>query len=176
MNQRVLIGIMVLVFGVVGVFSGIAYGQQTFEPQVEYVEVPEIRTVDHYITEIKEVVVEKEVVLEKEIVVEKTAELREFASLEELEEWLANDNTDALRLIFGDKEGMRKDTNFDCDDYALGLQKAAEKDGFRLSVQIDTRKQHALNSAFIGNNVYFIEPQTDEVWFEAYRDKVEEEK
>ncbi len=177
MNQRVLIGLTVLVFGVVGVFSGIAYGRKTFEPQVEYVEVPEIRTVDQYITEIKEVVVEKEVIVEKEIIVEKTAELREFASLEELEEWLANDTTNALHLIFGGEEGLIINPSFeDCDDYAYALQKAAERDGFRISVQIDTRGQHALNSVFIGNNVYFIEPQTDEVWLEAYRDKVEEGK
>ncbi len=153
----------------VGGILGFLLLSLNFEPQVEYVEVLEIRTVDQYITEIKEVIVEKEVIIEK------TTELREFASLKELEEWLANDTTNALHLIFGGEEGLNINPEFeDCDDYAYALQKAAEKDGLRTSVQIDTRRQHALNSVFIGNNVYFIEPQTDEIWFEAYRDKVEE--
>ncbi len=176
---------LILAFGALCICSGIVYGQKTSEPIIKYVEVPivvpievptevlvevptevlvevpVIRTVNHYI------------IKEKEIVVEKPVQLREFASLEDLKTWLANDNTDALHLIFSDEGGLRTSPNFqDCDDYAYALQTAAEKDGYQLSIQIDTRKKHALNSLFIGNNVYFIEPQTDEVWLECYRDKM----
>ncbi len=139
---------------------------------IEYVEV--VRLVDNPIVEIREIIVEREVVreviVEQEVIVERIISLREFASLEELEEWLANDTTSALHFI-GGENGLTPDPEYDdCDDYAYALQKAAEKDGFRLSVQVDVLKQHALNSVFIGNDVYFIEPQTDEVWQEAYRD------
>ena len=166
-NLKRFIGILIaFAFGAICVFCGTAYGQKTSEPKIKYVEVPVevpvLRTANHYIIE------------EKKIVVEKPVELRGFASLKELKEWLANDNTDAIHLIFGGEEGLRVAPNFqDCDDYAYALQKATEQDGYQMSIQIDTRKHHALNSAFIGNNIYFIEPQTDKVWLECYRDKVE---
>ena len=151
------------------------YGQETFKPQVEYIEVPVVHSVNHYIVEEKEVIVEqeviveKEVVVEKEVIVEKPVELREFASLKELKEWLRSDNTDRVHLIFGN-EGTRVNPDFDCDDYAYTLQKAAEKDGYLISIQVDTMKRHGLNNTFIGNDIYFIEPQTDKVWLAYYRD------
>jgi len=140
---------------------------------IEYVEV--VRLVDNPIVEIREVIVEREVVreviVEQEVIVERFVSLREFATLVELEEWLEVDTTNALHFVISSTLGLIADTDYDdCDDYALALQLAAEHDGYRLSVQIDVVKQHALNSAFIGNSVYFIEPQTDEIWLEAYRD------
>ena len=126
-----------------------------------------------------------EVVKEVEIIVEKSVELREFASLEELEGWLAEDRTDGKHIIFRlvkggtaiNLEGEESpnawvDPNFqDCDDYAVALQKEAAKDGYKINVQLDTKKMHALNSVFIGNKIYFVEPQTDKVWFAYHRDE-----
>ncbi|KKM14460.1 hypothetical protein LCGC14_1705890 [marine sediment metagenome] len=146
-------------------------------PEIEYIEVEKL--VDRLVIEVREVIVEREVVIEREVIVEREVVveriigLREFTSLEELEAWLDNDTTNALHMVFSSTEGLTTDPEYDdCDDYAYALQKEAEKDGYRLSVQVDVVKQHALNSVFIGNNVYFIEPQTDEVWLEAYRDEV----
>lgn len=62
--------------------------------------------------------------------------------------------------------------DYDCDDFALTLQRRANRDGYQMSVTI-TRKQgqlHMINLAVIGNDIYYIEPQTDEVWFFANLD------
>lgn len=119
---------------------------------------------------IKEVIKEVEII--KEVEVEKTVELREFASLEELEAWLDEDITDAIHLISpkSPEDGCAYvDPDYDCDNYACDLRKAAEQDGFQISIQIDTHKNHALNSTIINNEIYFIEPQTDEVWLWGHR-------
>ncbi len=156
--NKLLLGIVVVFLIAAGFVFGIDYGQEIFEPQI--VEVT--NTVDHYVTQ----VVEREVIVEKEVIV--TLALREFASLQELEDWLKQDKTNVV--VFKAQGVSFVDIEIDCDEYAEALVKAAEKDGYRLSIQIDTKKGHALNNAFIGNDIYFIEPQTDEVWLEIYRD------
>jgi len=155
--------ISLLVISCIGLGFYIGYTQTTYIPQVEYVET------DHYIIE----EVEKEVEIEVEVPIK----LREFESLEELETWLANDRTDGKHYMFNwvDDEAAinlegQTSANFyihpdyqDCDDYARILQDNANKDGFEMSVQLDEIKHHALNTAIIGNKVYFIEPQTDDI-------------
>jgi hypothetical protein len=89
---------------------------------------------------------------------------REFQSLDELKAWLAVDDTDSTVYIFG--AGCLD--CYDCDDYAVALMRNALKDGYLISVQFE--KNHALNSAIIGNGVYSIEPQNDEVRFMGNRD------
>ena len=100
--------------------------------------------------------------VEKEVIVERIVKLREFESLEELEEWLVTRKAGVF-ITFN---------NADCDDAAYTLQQQAMRAGFIINIQIDTRKQHTLNSVFIGNDIYFIEPQTDEVWLEGKRDRI----
>jgi len=89
---------------------------------------------------------------------------REFESLDELNAWLAKDDTDSTLYIFG--SGCL--VNYDCDDYATALVQNALLDGYSVSAQIVGN--HMLNSTIIGNKIYFIEPQNDKVWFWGYRD------
>jgi len=89
---------------------------------------------------------------------------REFGSLDELKAWLAKDDTDSTIYIFGG--GCL--TSYDCDDYAVALMRNALLDGYSISTQIVGN--HMINSTIIGNKIYFIEPQNDEVWFWGYRD------
>jgi len=180
MLNKILVSLFPILCITMGFCFGTYFGQETFVPQVKYVEVETIKTVNHY----KDVPVE--VVKEVEVIVETPTGLREFASLEELEAWLADDQTDGVKLIFrwsdsgvveidldgGPSPNVWRDPNFqDCDDYAIALQKAAAEDGYAINVQLDTKKMHALNSVFIGNEIYFVEPQTDGVWFAYYRDE-----
>jgi hypothetical protein len=89
---------------------------------------------------------------------------REFESLAELKAWLAEDDSNTTLYIFG--SGCM--ANYDCDDFAAALVYNALRDGYAVSLQIEGN--HMLNSAIIGNEIYFIEPQTDEVWLWGYRD------
>lgn len=143
----------------------------TSEPETDVVvvEKPVIQEVEV----IKEVV-EKEIEYRdvvKEVTVEKPVEQKEFSSKEQLIEWLGeDDNTTAV--IFSPGDGEASDNEFDCDDYALNLQQRALKDGFLMSTTITEKdgQLHMINLTVIGNEVYYIEPQTDEVWFYCYRD------
>ena len=90
---------------------------------------------------------------------------REFKSVDELKAWLAQDDTESTLYIFG----AACLSNYDCDDYAVALERNALLDGYAVSLQIEN--DHVLNSTVIGNEIYFIEPQSDEVWFWGYRDR-----
>ena len=92
------------------------------------------------------------------------AQLEEFESLGVLKAWLEEDDTDSTLYIFG--AGCL--TNYDCDDYATALVYNALLDGYSVSTQIEGN--HMLNSTIIGDKIYFIEPQDDEVWLWGYRD------
>jgi hypothetical protein len=123
----------------------------------------EYRHVVHY--------VDREVV--KEVLVEKPVEFRQFNSLEELEAWLAEDDTNEYVYLFAGKDGVcRPSDKYDCDDYALQLQLRAANSGFLISVTVikEQGKPHMINLACIGNNIYYIEPQSDKVWFYCRRD------
>lgn len=89
---------------------------------------------------------------------------RQFKSLDELKAWLAQDDTDSTFYVFG----SACLSNYDCDDYAMALVYNALADGYLISTQIVG--DHMLNCAVIGNEIYFIEPQTDEVWLWGHRD------
>jgi len=135
---------------------------------------------------ISEVLVEKEVVREvevvkevvkteieyrevvKEVTIEKPIEQREFASKKELENWLAKDEGREKVYVFVAPDGTKGSSEkYDCDDFALELQSRASKDGFLMSITIIEKDNqlHMINLVTIGNEVYYIEPQTDEVWF-----------
>ena len=115
--------------------------------------------------------VDREVI--KEVIVEKPIELREFTSLEELKAWLVEDDTDEyVYLVAGEDGVLRTSDKYDCDDYALQLQRRAAKSGFLMSATIIEKqgKSHMINLAIIGNDIYYIEPQTDQVWFHSHKD------
>ncbi len=123
----------------------------------------EYRYIKHY--------VDREVI--KEVVVEKPVELREFTSLEELKTWLAEDDTDRYVYLFAGEDGLaRQSDEYDCDDYALQLQRRAARSGFLTSVTIIKKGgvPHMINLVCIGNDIYYVEPQTDEVWFHCHKD------
>ena len=127
------------------------------QPETSYVEVPDLA--------FKEIIVEK--------VVEKPIELREFVSFQKLVDWLEQDDTDSTLYLTGTVDfSTNLGSNYDCDDFAYRLQKSALAEGYLMSTEIIVKKgkQHMINSTSIGNNIYFIEPQTDEVWLETYRD------
>ena len=106
-------------------------------------------------------------------------ELGNFSDLEELKRWLADrQNVTTFRI-------QSPDTIIDCDDYALELQHQALTDGYIMSFEIigeseynalfatplrPSQSLHAINLVIIGNDAYYIEPQTDEVVFVAQLD------
>ena len=131
--------------------------QQGYTSHVEY------RDVVHYVNQ--------EVI--KEVIVEKPIELREFASLEELQSWLAEDDTDEYVFLWAGEDGaLQTSDKYDGDDYALQLQRRAIESGFLISATIIEKqgKPHMINLASVGNDIYYIEPQTDEVWFHSHKD------
>ena len=110
--------------------------------------------------------------------------VRGFSSEEELCEWLNRDKTDSNYRL----------ANTSCYDVAEHLVSQAELQGYRLNIEILNDKEyeyyygndntpvnpqnwspywsqngyyHAVVSARIGEQVFLIEPQTDEVWFYA---------
>jgi hypothetical protein len=84
-----------------------------------------------------------------------------FDSKQELQNWLLLDQTDSL---------WYNDKTFDCEDFALLLQRNAFKDGYIISCQYQYNDKecyyHILNVAYIPNDncIYIIEPQTDNIW------------
>ena len=128
-----------------------------------YISHVEYRDIIHY--------VDREVITE--VIVEKPIELREFTSLEELRAWLAEDDTDEYVYLWAGKDGVcQLSDKYDCDDYALQLQRRAAKSGFLISTTIieEQGKPHMINLACISNGIYYIEPQTDKVWFHCHKD------
>ena len=166
-------------------------GQATFKPQV--IIDHEIHTVDRVIERVVyesvETVVERVVYEPVETVIVKRIEtpvlLRRFQDLDELEQWLGNNAVLDIRFDVVDKETGKHIKRFDCDDYAIRLQDKALRDGYIMSFevihpveynalfkqkQIPSGAIHAVNSVILGNEVYYIEPQTHEIVFVAYLD------
>ena len=172
LKALVAVTILVLAF-----FTGVDVGRDTVEPQtilltetkIQYqtVEKPTVQYVDkpvvEYIERIKKVPVE----------------LRNFNDLDELKQWLDNKmNVTTIRLRSSDNE-------VDCDDYAREMQNTALTDGYIVSFEVIERSEyntlfknklqpsqslHAINLAIIGNDVYYIEPQTGEIAFAVHLD------
>ena len=173
MDKRFWLSMLILAM-VFAFFLGGYIGQEVYEPKViveekiEYVEKP----IKELIVQVEERIVEVPV----EVPVEVSQKLRDFESTEELEAWLEENYIDQAVMLYASGK------KFDCDDYALRLIKDADKDGYRMFLQViyhpyrkpltgevASRKgaNHAVCSVIIGNNVYFIEPQTDEYWLAA---------
>jgi len=86
-------------------------------------------------------------------------ELHNFESLDELNEFLAEDKTNEHPYTRG---------VFDCDDFALMLQRNALEKGYLMNCQMLFR-EHMLNMTIAGDTVYYIEATTDEILFVNYR-------
>lgn len=160
-------------------------GQATSEPKV---------IIDHKIHTIHKVVdrvVYKPVERVEYKPIEKVVErvetpkpLRHFQNLDELEGWLGNIGVLDIRFDVVDEESQRI-KKFDCEDYAIRLQERALRDGYIISFEVIRSAEynalfkqkripngaiHAINSVILGNEVYYIEPQTQEIVFVAYLD------
>ncbi len=112
--------------------------------------------------------------------VEMPIKLHNFNSLTELKQWVLEVNTTTTTVYL-----QRPDVTVDCDDFALTLQRKALADGYVMSFQIIASSEynnlfkngkisgdalHVINLAVIGNNAYYVEPQTGEVVFAAQLD------
>ena len=112
--------------------------------------------------------------------------MRNFENPEELKQWLKDSHVITVQARIVDSKTGQLIKEPDCDDYALKLQQKALADGYVMSFEIiqpseyntlfkDKRlpsgSLHAINLVIIGNNdVYYIEPQTDEVVLAAHLD------
>ncbi len=183
-NEIALISLILLAIGVLSLTFGIVVPanqatseipittnlNSSFKPSVEcrVVESHTIQYVDRPVTEVKYIECVKSV----------PVELRNFNDLKELEQWVGGmEKITVIRF-----ESL--DATIDCDDYALWMQQKALADGYIMSFQViawseyntifrtklPTGSLHAINLAIVGNNAYFIEPQTGEVVFAAYLD------
>lgn len=139
-----------------------------YQPTTEYIEVEKI--VEIPVDRIVEVSVEKIVEVPVEVIVKVSREIDEFPSLEVLEQWLADDDLDTRIVLRAGADG-KIHFNGACDYTAMELQRRALADGYLMSTEIieKGKKLHMICSAVIGNDIYFIEPGTDEVWLGAYR-------
>lgn len=89
--------------------------------------------------------------------------LEEFTSVGELRAFIESDSTDRMPPI---------PNEWDCDDYARRLRDNAAAIGKELEVTIHPiRTKHVVNMAFIGNEVWLVEPQNDYMWQYAVVDK-----
>ena len=169
------IGVLASAFCAGTYLSPVASEPQTtsvIEPRVEcqLVERHTIRYVDRPVTVVNNI----------ERIQRVPAELHNFNNLEELKQWLAKIDTDTTTLYFQSPDAL-----VDCDDYALDLQHKALADGYIVSFEIIRRSEynavfksklppsqslHAINLAIIGNDAYYIEPQTGETVFAAHLD------
>lgn len=175
---RKIIAIAIIALGLLAssfVF-GISYGQETFQPQVvtEYITITE--TVEVPVEVINEVSVE--------VIKRVPVKLRYFKDTNELEKFLEESDVDHRIYITATFAGLIDFRTYDCEDYAIALQNQAYKAGFHINIQVvwhyrrpDTgglvtryHDGHALNSTIISNEMYFIEPQTDEYWLASYLD------
>ncbi len=174
------LGVLFILATLTLVFCAGAYlGQATFKPQV--IINHEIHTIYRVIDRVVYEPVERVVVKR----IETPKPLRHFENLDELEQWLGNTRVLDIRFDVVKKETNQLIKRFDCDDYAIRLQEKALRDGYIMSFEVIHSGEynalfkqkrilngaiHAINSVILGNEVYYIEPQTHEIVFVAYID------
>ena len=86
-----------------------------------------------------------------------TKGIREFSSIDELQNWLKNDDLDSYSY---------KDYDFDCDDFAYELVRRAWTDGFYMETEVmkqESGENHITNKTKIGNMLYKVNPETDKI-------------
>ncbi len=107
-------------------------------------------------------------------------ELRDFSDTGELKQWLVEVGMNTTTTYF-----QSPGVTIDCDDYALDMQHKALADGYIMSFEIISISEynavfksklpsgqslHAINLVIIGNDAYYIEPQTNEIGFAVHLD------
>jgi len=110
----------------------------------------------------------------------------EFESLDELQVFLKTDNTDHHIVFKCGKDG-KVSFNNQCEDYAIQLRNRAQTIGkhievipidyseyrkwnSKFEVKLRYGQYHMINMAIIGNDCYYIEPQTDNTWMALHLD------
>ena len=192
---RALYALYILALAVLIFCTGGYVGQKYYQPKV--ITKYEVITVDRIIekavyTPIEKVIetvvyepVEKIVYKQVENPVVKEVEvprpLLHFENTNDLKQWLSNVNLIEIGFNVVDQNNNNI-TKFDCDDYARSLQDKALQDGYIISFEVIRSAEynslfrekkipvgaiHGINSAIIGNEVYYIEPQTKEIVFVA---------
>lgn len=95
----------------------------------------------------------------------------DFQSLDELNQFLAQDDTDHHVYLIANSQGQII-LNRQCVQVAIQLRDRALERGKYLSLQVLNYTEptsHMINMAVIGKYIYFIDPQTDRVWLNSYR-------
>lgn len=119
--------------------------------------------------------------VEIEVVKEVPVKLRHFSSVAELKDWLQQVEPE-IPLI-ANPEGIFNLQGY-CEDAAMYLQDEAMEAGYKMNVEVLGRDQyqrwygeppdegelHAVNSAIIGNEFWFVDFLKDKVWLAAYLD------
>lgn len=169
MINKICWGVFIFALCLIAASIGGYYGGKTFKPQVIHIET----LVE--VEKVVEVEVMKEVPVEviKEVLVPTPIEVREFEDLDELKQFLAADDTDEILRLYSIQgtDGLMSLWGDTCDYDALNLQERALKAGYLMSTQI-VKNNHMINSAVIGNDIYFIEPENDKVWLWGHRQHV----
>lgn len=166
---------------------GFLAGRVAVPPLIEYVNiiqhVPQIETEYVYVyvnkpPVVKEVIVEKTIEIEKIVIQKEIQQLRDFNSLQELKDFVAQDNTNTTLLRIDNKYSFVRD----CDKYVRALIANARKQGYDLHFMfvmpntfIGNRyltQAHAYALAIIGNNVYLVESFNDDIFLVAYLDQL----
>ena len=155
------------------------------EPVFVEVEKPVYIEVEKLVKVVETIEVEKIVSVERivEVPVEVNKKLRDWESIEELTEFLENDDTDTYFFLKADSDGKIA-FNGQCEDLALQLRDRAMSIGKYLSVQVLSPQEyekwygvtvgpdvyHAICMARIGNEFWYIEPDNDRHWLALYLD------
>lgn len=134
---------------------------------------------------VNKIEVDRPIYIEKEIEVphEIPVMLKDWDTLEQLAEFLKNDDTDRRLILQADSNGTIA-LNGQCEDLALQLRDRAMAIGRYLSIQVLNPKEyekwygltvrpdiyHAICMARIGNEFWYIEPANDKHWLALYLD------
>jgi hypothetical protein len=104
--------------------------------------------------------------------------ITDFQSVQELKEFLAQDNTDNHIYLTANSNGVVRFKGV-CNEYAMQLRDRALEKGKYLSVTVVSRLEYYLRThrimdeganyhtmclAIIGREYFLIEPKTDEIW------------
>lgn len=188
---RGLCALLILALAVLLFCAGGYLGQKYYQPRV--VTKYEVVTVDRAIEKVVYTPIEKVIEtvvyepvetivyepVEKPVIkeIEVPRPLLQFENLAGLKKWLSN--VKLIDIHFNVVDQRSNDVQkVDCDDYARRLQDRALQDGYMISFEVIRHAEynslfkekkipigaiHAINSVIIGNGVYYIEPQTQEI-------------
>jgi hypothetical protein len=177
--NTLLLGLLLIAVAIIAYCLGASSAYEdlvitTRHAQISPVDVRLIST--HTVEYVEKIVIEKEYV---DVVRDVPVEYRNFTDQLELQQWLEERNKTAT-IYF-----QRGDAVIDCDDFAMELQKEALADGYIISFEIisvneynhlfsiplpESQSLHAINLSIIGNDVYYIEPQTGEIAHVSFLD------